>query len=308
MSNFSKATISPEAAGMSETLKMLSLMTELQKEQYDAISAGVQTEGQASIALGSATKSALENEADSVANSAYGSIAGGLTSIAAEGIGGLYSSYKTTGILGFKGAEIKGFEAESASLDKWSEEFAAKKTNSEISRQIAEGDADQGNINNLRNETKAALRAGQKQLKNFEDNSPETQNLKQALLNARAFETVDPEMKKSLDDFEEGVEKQKESLSNKMAKFESGIDRFVNRFSTLASGANTFAQGAASLASSNAKKDQADQELIKVEAQYVQTSMDKANQTAQSLAQSTESNKKSLIDTLLKGLADSNRV
>jgi hypothetical protein len=283
-------------------------MTELQKEQYDAISAGVKTEGQASIALGSATKTALDNEANSTADTAYGSIAGGLTSITAEAGGGLYGMYNTTGILGFKGAEMKGFESESSNLNKWTEEFSAKKTNNQISHQIAEGDVDQGNINKLRNDTKAQLRSGQKQLKNFEDSSAETQTLKQALMNARTFEEVDPEMKKSLDDFEEGVEKQKESLSNRMSKFENQVDRALQRVSNLSSGANTFAQGTASLSASNAKKDQAEQELIKVEAQYVQTSMDKANQTAQSLAQSTESNKKSLIDALLKGLADSNRV
>lgn len=291
MPNFSKATISPEAAGMSETLAMMALMTELQQKQYQVEAAGVQTEGQASLALGQATQSSLQDEAKNTKDSAWGSIASGISTVGAETLSIGVGAY------GMKRANNSA-DNEMKNVQDWEEELN-KPAGGQANREVAELNA---NDKDEAEEIKQKLRKGQKNLQKFGDQSA-SQELKDALNDAKQ-----KGMQAQLDKFQESLDKKYESIQNQRSKTEQSVDRWQNRASSIAQGTGNMASGFMSVKAAKAKDDQADQELLKSQSNYVYDTMKQAIQTTESSVQATESNKRSLIETLMAGLAASNRV
>lgn len=288
MTNFSKTTISAEAASMGNTLDMLALMSDLQKKQYDAEKAGIESEGKAAIALGQATRASMQNDADNMQSTALGYIASGSTNIGMEVLSGGIA-------FGRKANANSTTNTQLENVQNWETELTKKNDVGIEMREMGAEDRD------TQNEIKQQLRSGQRNLKNFGDQ--EASQLKEAIQGARS-----KGMQEDLDNFQESLDKKKESISNDNSRQEQKIDRLDQRFTTIGQGVANIAQGGMNLDAAKSKRDQADQEELKTESQFVFDTMKQANQTAESLAQSTESNKRSLIDALLRGLADSNRV
>lgn len=298
MANFSKVTISPEAAGMGETLAMLALMTELQQKQYDALKAGVQTEGQAANALGKAAQASLQASGASTNRSAWASIASGATTIGAES-----TSVTIGGVRSWRNNSNAQEQLENT--QNWEGEIKrAQDPNNGVGHELQELNAKDGDKQaelEEQNAIKDRLREGQKNLKKFGDR--ESAQLKEDIQAAGA-----KQMNSELEEFQKGIDKKSESIMNEKAANESRIDRMEQRFSSIGQAAGSAASGFFTMQAASQQYNQANQELLSKEAEFVYQTMKQANQTAESLAQATENNKNSLIRSLMEAMAGANHV